>query len=81
VNDVEMWTPEAGEILIKVVAVATNPIDNNVQKLGMFFEEFPVTIGFDVAGIVESVGQGVSDFKTGDKVMTSRVTFDMSCQI
>lgn len=66
-QSLDIWTPGPGEILIKNVAIASNPVDWKVQKWG-FFVTFPCTIGSDVAGTVEAVGDGVTRFKKGDKV-------------
>lgn len=40
----------------------------------MFKTPYPVILGTDVAGTVEQVGEGVTKFSTGDKVMTSCTT-------
>lgn len=64
---VEKWTPGPGEILIKNVAIATNPVDYKIQQTGMFVT-FPAIVGSDVAGVVEEVGEGVTKFKKGDEV-------------
>lgn len=51
--------PQAGEILIKNHAVATNPADWLIQKLmdenGPFISKYPVVLGCDLAGTVEEV--------------------------
>jgi len=62
---------EGRDLLIRVKAVATNPIDNKV--LGAKFgpshtTEKPITPGWDGAGIVEEVGDGVELFNVGDEV-------------
>ena len=53
--------PGRGEILVKVRATAMNPVDGKTQKYGIFIDEFP-------AGNVEELGEGVTDFKIGDRV-------------
>ena len=60
--------PGAGQLLLKIKAVALNPIDWKVQRLGMYLEKFPAILGLDIAGDVEEVGDGVLDFKKGDRV-------------
>ena len=60
--------PGPGEILIKVQAAALNPVDWKVQKYSWFFETYPATLGTDIAGDVEELGEGVTDFKRGDRV-------------
>lgn len=55
---------EANEVLIKNVAVASNPKDWKLAPLGMY----EGIEGNDVAGYIEAVGSDVKDFKKGDKV-------------
>lgn len=61
--------PKGKEILIKVHATSVNPVDYKIRK-GMFGSMFklPVTLGFDVSGTVEAIGEKVTDFKVGDEV-------------
>ena len=59
-------TPGAGDILVKNEAVGLNPVDWKVQTYGLFIEDYPVILGFDAAGTVETVGEGVTAFKKGD---------------
>ncbi|CAO1616517.1 unnamed protein product [Parajaminaea phylloscopi] len=59
--------PEKGQVVIEITATAVNPVDYKGRD-GMFPLPFPVILGSDAAGIVYSVGQGVTDFKKGDRV-------------
>jgi len=63
--------PGPGEVLIRVHAVSLNPIDWKMRS-GAAKERFPVTfpaiLGRDVAGTVHSFGEGVQNFKEGDRV-------------
>jgi NADPH:quinone reductase-like Zn-dependent oxidoreductase len=59
-------------VLIRVKAAALNPADLALQAgLGDSIMEtwFPVVPGWDVAGIVERVGAGVTEFAPGDEVL------------
>uniref|UniRef100_A0A803PFY6 Enoyl reductase (ER) domain-containing protein n=1 Tax=Cannabis sativa TaxID=3483 RepID=A0A803PFY6_CANSA len=71
--EVPVPTPKKNEILVKMEALALNPVDWKIQK-GMlrplFPRKFPYIPGTDVAGEVVEVGQGVNKFKAGDKVLT-----------
>lgn len=57
--------PEADEVLIKNVAVSSNPKD---WKMPVFIKGYSAIEGNDVAGTVEAVGKGVTKFKKGDRV-------------
>jgi NADPH:quinone reductase-like Zn-dependent oxidoreductase len=63
--------PAAGEALIRVHAAGVNPVDRAIRQ-GYFKERIPFKLpfvpGWDVAGVVEAVGPGVSRLKRGDEV-------------
>jgi len=63
--------PGPGEVLVRVTAASVNPYDSFVA-MGAMKEympyEFPVVLGTDVAGVVESLGEGVNGFVVGDRV-------------
>lgn len=60
-----------GQVLVEVSAAGLNPVDNAI-KAGYMKDivplQFPITLGGDFSGIVVEVGEGVSNFKKGDKV-------------
>lgn len=64
-------TPATGELLIRVHAAGVNPVDRAIRD-GRFKERIPFKLpfvpGWDVAGVVEAVGPGVSRLKPGDPV-------------
>ena len=60
--------PGSGEILIKVKSAALNPADWKIEKYGVVLENFPAIGGFDLAGDVEEIGEGVTEFQKGDRV-------------
>jgi NADPH:quinone reductase-like Zn-dependent oxidoreductase len=63
--------PNEDEVLIKVKFAGINPVDTKVRAgtSGMSKKlEFPVILGWDASGTIESVGKNVSEFKTGDEV-------------
>jgi NADPH:quinone reductase-like Zn-dependent oxidoreductase len=63
--------PSEGQVLVEVYAAALNPIDNAIMA-GYLKDrvplDFPVTLGGDLSGVIIRKGEGVSDFKEGDKV-------------
>ncbi|MBT2426326.1 NADP-dependent oxidoreductase [Streptomyces sp. ISL-112] len=62
--------PGRGEILVRVHAAGVNPTDWKTRERGVFATGArpPFTLGFDVAGVVEAVGGGVTLFEVGDEV-------------
>lgn len=70
---VETSVPEPGpvEILVRVQAAGINPTDWKTRTRGYFYgdETPPFTLGFDVAGVVEAVGPGVTVHSPGDPVI------------
>jgi NADPH:quinone reductase-like Zn-dependent oxidoreductase len=64
-------TPGPGEVLVRVAAASINAYDTFVAMGAMkdyLPYEFPAVLGGDVAGVVESVGEGVEGFAPGDRV-------------
>jgi len=71
---VDLPTPEAGagQVLIKVLAAGMNPMDRQIAAGGwqsLMPATFPMVLGFDLAGTVETVGDGSNGFSAGDSVM------------
>jgi zinc-binding alcohol dehydrogenase family protein len=62
----EQPTPEPGtqDLLVRVIAIGMNPVDAKFRKR----MEKDGVLGWDVYGVVEKTGGGVSGFKAGDKV-------------
>src|SRR3546814_13616852 len=60
-------TPGRGEILIRQEAVGLNFIDT-YQRSGLYALPLPSGLGSEGAGVVEAVGEGVGDFRVGDRV-------------
>jgi NADPH:quinone reductase-like Zn-dependent oxidoreductase len=73
-EEIEKPTPNAQEVLIKVRAAAVNPLDCHLLKGGpAVMRTLPGRgklrqPGVDVAGVVETVGSGVTEFTAGDAV-------------
>lgn len=66
-EDVEIGDPGPGEIRIKQTAAGLNYIDVYFRT-GLYPVEFPAIIGQEGAGVVEAVGEGVTEFAPGDRV-------------
>jgi NADPH:quinone reductase len=71
-EDVDVPKPAAGQVLVDVKSIGVNPVDTYIRAGKYGPRDFPYTPGFDAAGMVESVGPGVTRFKPGDRVYTSR---------
>ncbi len=69
-TEVETPVAKAGEVLIRVEASSVNPVDTKIRSgvLNVLTPPFPAILHGDVAGVVESVGEGVSGFHVGDAV-------------
>jgi NADPH2:quinone reductase len=61
-----------GNVLIDVQAIGVNPVDTYIRAGKYGPVPFPYTPGFDAAGTVEAVGEGVTAHKPGDRVYVSR---------
>lgn len=73
-EEVASLKPEAGQVLVQVMAAGVNPVDTYIRA-GMYGAvELPYTPGMDAAGIVEAVGEGVSGFSEGDRVYVAGST-------
>jgi len=72
VVDVPRPVPTAGEVLVHVKAAGINPGEAAIRE-GLLDARFPATFpsgeGSDLAGIVEEVGEAVSEWKAGDEVI------------
>ena len=66
----EVPRPEPGptEVLVRVTAAGVNPVDWKTRARGGFLGDPPFTVGWDVAGVVEALGRGVTRFAVGDRV-------------
>lgn len=72
-GDLPNPTPGPREVLIEVAAAGVNPVDWKVREgwFAPYFKTiFPVVPGWDVAGRIRAVGEDVSDWQTGDAVMS-----------
>lgn len=74
----EVEEPHAGpgQVRLKVVAAAVNPLDHKIRGgwLPQMAPPFPVVPGVEAAGIVDEVGEGVTGVAVGDEVMGWTVT-------
>jgi NADPH2:quinone reductase len=75
IEEVDKPNPKPRDLLVKVMAVATNPVDEKIchgynwgRKVGRIETRTP---GWDASGIVEAVGEEVKKYHVGDQVYFS----------
>ncbi|CAB1447222.1 unnamed protein product [Pleuronectes platessa] len=71
-SQVTVPKPGPRQVLIRVQACGVNPVETYIRS-GTFSKKptLPYTPGSDVAGVVETAGEGVVAFKAGDRVFTT----------
>ena len=73
IGDLPKPSPMDGEVCIAVKAAGVNPADGKIAQ-GLFQSrmphKFPLILGWEAAGTIESLGKGVQGWKVGDKVFT-----------
>ncbi len=68
-RDVPRPPVRPGELVVRVVASGTNPVDAKLRANGTWAGITPpIVLGLDASGVVEEVGPGVSGFRPGDEV-------------
>lgn len=63
--------PAKGEVVIKIAFTSVNPVDWKIREgylQDMLPHQFPIIPGWDAAGEVTEIGEGVTKFKVGDQV-------------
>ncbi|QNX08459.1 zinc-binding alcohol dehydrogenase family protein [Acinetobacter seifertii] len=67
--DIELDTPvtEGHDLLVRVQAISVNPVDTKIRK-NVSDESGWKVLGWDAVGVVESIGDKVTQFKVGDIV-------------
>jgi NADPH:quinone reductase-like Zn-dependent oxidoreductase len=71
-DDIPRPAPGPGEVLVEVAATSFNPSEVGLRRgllHALFPLELPYTLGSDVSGAVVEVGDGVTTFAPGDRVL------------
>ena len=71
-DDVEVEAPHAGEVKIRFGASGVCHSDVSMQN-GTMFPNCPIVLGHEGAGVIEEVGEGVTNVAVGDHVVVSWV--------
>ncbi len=66
-EEISLPEPGSGEARVRIEAAGVNFIDI-YQRTGQYRGQLPLTLGVEAAGVVDAVGPGVSDVKSGDRV-------------
>ncbi|MGB5632040.1 MAG: zinc-dependent alcohol dehydrogenase family protein [Waterburya sp.] len=76
IQEVPKPQPKPHQILVRVCATSINPVDYQTRR-GDYKElvELPAIIGVDISGVVEAVGESVTNFQIGDEVYYSPQLF------
>ncbi|MFJ1267709.1 zinc-dependent alcohol dehydrogenase family protein [Legionella lytica] len=69
-EEVSIPKVKAGYVLVRVKATSVNPVDCKVRSgaYGQISPTFPAILHGDMAGVIEEVGAGVTEFSVGDEV-------------
>src|SRR5579859_1049646 len=70
-EDIERPEPQAGEVLVRVHAAGVNPVDYVSRQIPVPFSTgtgLPYILGWDIAGEIVALGEGVTQFAIGDQV-------------
>lgn len=66
--ETERPTPGPSQVLVRVHAAGLNPTDWKHRATGRFLGEPPFVLGWELSGVVEDVGMGVTLYAPGDEV-------------
>jgi NADPH2:quinone reductase len=68
VGEISIPRPGVDEALVRVCATSLNPVDYKVAAQGYEGWRYPHVLGVDVAGVIETIGEGVVSWNRGDQV-------------
>ena len=70
--DIEVPRPGPGQVRVRVEAAGVNALDGKVRSGAMqaaFTTPLPAVPGYELAGVVDAAGEGVTDVQVGDEVV------------
>lgn len=68
--EIPVPAPGPGQLLVKIAATGVNFIET-YQRSGVYAVDYPFTPGTEFSGVVEQIGDGVQNYKVGDRVATA----------
>lgn len=80
VEELELSSPKAGEVLVELVATGLCHSDDHHAQNDIPLPNLPMILGHEGAGIVREVGEGVTDFEVGDHIVTSFIPACGTCK-
>ncbi|MBP1154652.1 MULTISPECIES: zinc-binding dehydrogenase [unclassified Paenibacillus] len=69
ITELPLPKPGTGEIRVRVGAASLNPIDYKVSLNGHPDWVYPFVLGVDVAGTIDEIGEGVTNWSVGDRIV------------
>ena len=70
IKDIDKLEVAKGKVLVRVKSAGINPVDQKLSEGYMkdnLPHEFPIILGWDLAGVVEECGHGAARFRKGDR--------------
>ena len=68
--EIPVPAPGPGQLLVKIAATGVNFIET-YQRSGVYAVDYPFTPGTEFSGVVQQIGDGVQNYKVGDRVATA----------
>jgi NADPH2:quinone reductase len=78
-ESIELPPPGKGEVRLRHTAIGVNFIDT-YHRSGLYPVPLPSGLGKEAAGVVEALGEGVTELKVGDRVATATAPLGMYAQ-
>ena len=78
-EDVTVGDPGPGEIRVRHTSVGLNYIDT-YHRSGLYPLDLPAVVGMEAAGVVEAVGDGVTDLSAGDRIAYAALPVGAYCE-
>ena len=81
VQKIPVPKPGPGQVLVRADVVGLNPSDAHAQSSGDFVLEWPVIQGWEAAGTVVQLGEGVTSPSLGEKVYVLQVANNSTARL
>lgn len=69
VQEKDIPEPGPGEVLVQIHATALNPVDWKLHDYAVLITEYPAILGSDSSGVIAKLGEGVTSFTVGDRIL------------